>query len=70
MIKEGEVISVPGVGGRKSREIGRRYLCEIIEARAEEILRIVAEELEQLDVLKGFRVGLFLRAELQISGEL
>ena len=60
MIKEGEVISVPGVGGRKSREIGRRYLCEIIEARAEEILRIVAEELEQLGCAEGFPGGVVL----------
>ena len=51
MIRPDETISVPGVGGRKAREIERRYLCEIIEARAEEIIRIVAEELEQLGAL-------------------
>lgn len=40
-----ETIEVPGVGGRKPRVLSRQILGEILEARAEEILKLVREEL-------------------------
>lgn len=40
-----EIIEVPGVGGRRPRPVKRALLCEIIEARVEEIFRLVGEEL-------------------------
>jgi cell division protein FtsA len=46
-----EIIEVPGVGGRRPRPVKRALLCEIIEARIEEILRLVADEL----VRAGYR---------------
>lgn len=40
-----EMIEVPSVGGRKPRSLSRQILCEIIEARAEEIFQLVREEI-------------------------
>lgn len=40
-----EVIEVPSVGGRKPRTLSRQILCEIIEARVEEIFQLVYEEI-------------------------
>ncbi len=42
-----EEVEVPGVGGRRAHPIKRAFLCEIIEARAEELLGMVAEELNR-----------------------
>jgi cell division protein FtsA len=47
MIKADETIKLPGVGGRNQDTVKRSYLCEIIEARAEEILHFIADELER-----------------------
>ncbi len=40
-----EVIEVPSVGGRKPRDLSRQILCEIIEARVEEIFQLVRDEI-------------------------
>jgi len=40
-----EVIQVPLVGGKKSKEISRGLLTKIIEPRAEEILSLVSQEI-------------------------
>jgi cell division protein FtsA len=40
-----DVISVPSVGGRRPREVSRKILCEIIEARVDEILSLARQEL-------------------------
>ncbi len=40
-----EMIEVPSVGGRKPRALSRHILCEIIEARVEEIFQLVKEEI-------------------------
>jgi cell division protein FtsA len=40
-----EMIEVPSVGGRKPRALSRQILCEIIEARVEEIFQLVREEI-------------------------
>lgn len=45
MINEEESIEVEGVGGRKSRVIPRRDLADVIEARAEETLHLVANNI-------------------------
>ncbi|MCB9535966.1 MAG: cell division protein FtsA [Myxococcales bacterium] len=49
-------VELPGVGGRRARTIKRSLLCEVIEARVEEILKLVHQELEHqlyLDLLRG-----------------
>jgi len=51
-----EVVELPGVGGRRAREIRRALLCEIIEARVAEILKMIGEDLERVgleDELQG-----------------
>ncbi len=40
-----DMIEVPSVGGRKPRSLSRQILCEIIEARVEEIFQLVREEI-------------------------
>lgn len=42
-----ELIQVPSVGGREPRPLSRQILCEIIEARVEEIFRLVKAEIRQ-----------------------
>lgn len=56
LVDADETVEIPGVGGRRPREIKRSLLCEIIEARVEEILKLVGEELAHvglMDVLPG-----------------
>jgi cell division protein FtsA len=53
LVDADERVEVPGVGGRKRREIERTLLCQIIEARVEEILRMVLDELHQLGYGNG-----------------
>lgn len=60
LVDEEQTVSVPGVGGRKPREIERSLLCQIIEARVEEILRLVTEELHQLGYGDGLPGGVVL----------
>jgi len=42
-----DAIAVPSVGGRRPREISRKILCEIIEARMEEVLNLVRQEIDR-----------------------
>lgn len=46
MVKEDELIDVPGVGGREPRSLQRRSLCEVIEPRAEETLALINEKIQ------------------------
>lgn len=51
-----ETIELPGVGGRKARDVARTRVCAIIEARVEEVFTYVREDLEQagfVDYLPG-----------------
>jgi cell division protein FtsA len=43
-VDQEEMIDVPSVGGRSPRSLSRQVLCEIIEARAEEIFQLVRDE--------------------------
>lgn len=40
-----ESVQVPSVGGREPRTLSRQIVCEIIEARVEEIFQLVREEI-------------------------
>ncbi|MBK8203853.1 MAG: cell division protein FtsA [Bdellovibrionales bacterium] len=55
-----EAIEVEAVGGRKSRSLPRRELCEVIEARAEETLQLLRTELSKMDFFKKIGSGLIL----------
>ena len=42
-----DLIEVPSVGGREPRPLSRQILCEIIEARVEEIFQLVKSEIRK-----------------------
>lgn len=45
-VVDGEELEVPSVGGREPRKIPRKFLAQIIEPRAEEILNLLGKEIE------------------------
>ncbi|MCC2678720.1 MAG: cell division protein FtsA [Pseudobdellovibrio sp.] len=47
LVSEEDIVEVEGVGGRKARTIPRRELAHIIEARAEECLGMIANNIRQ-----------------------
>ncbi len=47
MVEDDETIAVPSVGGRKPRRLSRQILCEILQPRSEELLTLVAGEIER-----------------------
>lgn len=47
IVQKDEIIEVPSVGGRDPRRVSRRVLAEICEPRAEEILALVEQNLNQ-----------------------
>jgi cell division protein FtsA len=56
----GEIVRVPGVGGREPREIPRRLLGEIIEPRMEEIFAMAHRELLRSGVADSLGSGIVL----------
>ncbi len=42
-----EVVEVPGIGGRKPRQLPRQILCEILEPRVEEIFSLIKTEIQR-----------------------
>lgn len=60
MISENESIEVEGVGGRKSRTIPRKDLADVLEARAEEALNLIANDVRLSGLLPMLGSGLVL----------
>ncbi len=60
MAAEEETVDVEGVGGRQKRTIARKNLCEVLEARSEETLRLIRKELEDADVMEKLGSGIVL----------
>lgn len=60
LIGETETIEVEGVGGRKSRSIPRKDLADVLEARAEEILNLIANDLRLSGLMPLLGSGLVL----------
>lgn len=60
LVNEQEIIEVPGLGGRDGREISRRYLSNIIEARMEEIYAFVKQELNKSEYSTLMTAGIVL----------
>lgn len=62
LIPKGKEVSFPvsGVGGRKPRSIGKRILCEIVQARMEEILSLIREEIKHVGFDRKLGAGLVL----------
>ena len=60
MVGEDEMIDVVGLGERKNRQISRIELCKILEARAEETLSLIFNQLNDWGVLKDLGAGVIL----------
>ncbi|MEK2646585.1 cell division protein FtsA [Bdellovibrio sp. BCCA] len=60
MVNENETIEVEGVGGRKARVIPRKDLADVIEARAEETLNLVANDIRMSGVMPMLGSGIVL----------
>lgn len=55
-----EEVEVPSVGGRSARMMKRRAMCDIIEARVEEIFLLIQEQLSKAGFEKGLACGVVL----------
>ena len=60
LVSEDEMIEVEGVGGRKVRTMRRRDLAEVIEPRAEEILQMIAKDIQKSGFLPFLGAGIVL----------
>ncbi len=60
MVGDDEMIDVMGLGERKSRQVSRIELSRILEARAEETLSLIFNQLSEWDVLKDLGAGVIL----------
>ncbi len=66
-----EMIIVPGVAGRESKEVSRSVLASIIEPRAEEIFSLVARELKRGHFTEMLAAGVVLTGgAAQLEGAL
>ena len=59
-IDKQEMIEVPSVGGRAPRVIGRQILCEILEARVQEIFELGLREIERNGFLEALTSGVVI----------
>ncbi|RKZ30146.1 cell division protein FtsA [bacterium] len=55
-----EMVTIPGIGGRESRSVARRFLGHIIEPRLEEILIMCKDGLFESDFLGKLPAGVVL----------
>lgn len=60
MVNDAETIEVEGVGGRKARIIPRKDLADVIEARAEETLSLIANDIRMSGVMPMLGAGIVL----------
>src|SRR3990172_6648750 len=59
-VRRDELVELPGVGGRLPRPIRRKYLSEIIEPRAEEILTLLRKEILRSGYEENLGAGVVL----------
>ncbi|MBF0476337.1 MAG: cell division protein FtsA [Deltaproteobacteria bacterium] len=60
LIKKGETIEVPSIGGQKPRSLSRQILGEILEPRVEEIFELVNHELVSSNYLNRITSGMVI----------
>jgi cell division protein FtsA len=60
LIKQGDMIEVPSIGGRKSRELSRAILGDILEPRVVEIFELVQREIEKMKLTELLASGVVL----------
>lgn len=73
LVSSSEMIVVPGVGGRQSKEVSRAVMAAIVEPRAEEIFSLVARDLKKANLTEALASGAILTggaAQLQGACEL
>ena len=73
LVSSNEMIVVPGVGGRESKEVSRSVVAAIIEPRAEEIFALVARDLKKVNLTESLASGVVLTggaSQLQGTTEL
>ncbi|HHM02369.1 MAG TPA: cell division protein FtsA [Caldithrix abyssi] len=58
LLEEDELIRVPGVGGRKPREISRAVLSGIIQPRMSEMLALAMREMEKSNIVDYLGAGI------------
>jgi cell division protein FtsA len=60
MVQDEEGISVPSVAGGPARVVPKRELCEILGPRAEELFRLIREDLTRNGCEDGMKAGVVL----------
>ncbi len=60
LVSEDDIVEVEGVGGRKSRTISRKELAHIIEARAEECLEMIANNIRSSGLQPALGSGIVM----------
>lgn len=60
MVNEADTVEVEGVGGRKARVIPRRDMADVLEARAEELLNMIGNDLRLSGMLPLLGSGVVL----------
>lgn len=60
LVASDELITVPGVVGRQSKEVSRSVLAAIVEPRVEEIFSLVARELKRANLAESLASGVVL----------
>ncbi len=60
MAPENKVVTIPGIGGRDSKEISFKSLASIIQARMEEIIDAIAFEIENSGFMEKLGAGIAL----------
>jgi cell division protein FtsA len=60
MVKEEEMITVPGIGGRQDRQVPRSLLTSIIQPRMEEIFSLCLRELRRTDYADLLAAGVVI----------
>ena len=60
LVSSSEMICVPGVGGRESKDVSRSVLAAIVEPRAEEIFSLVARDLKKANLAESLASGVVL----------
>ncbi len=60
LVMEGETLDISSVGDRPKQDIQRKYLCEIIEPRAEEIFHLIQNKIQKTSLASQLASGIVL----------
>jgi cell division protein FtsA len=60
LVSEGEMVEIESLKGEAPRTVEARFVCEILEARAEETIGLILRKLNNEDLLSHIKSGLVL----------